>query len=425
MVAKDSKQDELEKEQSAEAVESKPFVSNDDLYRRSTQYRLWSFITDDLEARRKQANEKGRAHATTKFKEAYVALKQAHPELFAQYGDTELSPSNLLLLITPEEESKFLRFYSNMIIKLSASFKMPTQVKATAISLFKKFYLVNSVMEYHPKLVLFTCLFLAAKSENYFISIEAFVKPLQKVEPKDILDLEFTVLQSLQFTLLVHHPFRPLYGFFLDFQAVLLHPSPVMYDVNIDTIGALYDKSKTWLNENALLSDVGFLFTPPQIALAALYDCDRRITDKYLKRKFISDEKADDAKSTTENDSKHDHPVDGPNVVVKQENGDDMVANGKDGSQADPDSKAQAQEQDELKKTPSNREQYETIIRTIRRCIKVAKQVSEANRDESKEIDRKCYYCLHPKKLIEKKINKLKSPPPETNPQQPAEPSVV
>jgi cyclin H len=424
MVVEDSKQEEPEKEQSPEATESKSFVSNDDLYRRSTQYRLWSFITDDLETRRKQANEKGRSHATAKFKEAYIALKQTNPELFAQYGDTELSPSNLLLLIQPEEEAKFLRFYSNMIVKLSASFKMPTQVKATATSLFKKFYLVNSVMEYHPKMVLFTCLFLAAKSENYFISIEAFVKPLQKVEPKDILDLEFIVLQSLQFTLLVHHPFRPLYGFFLDFQAVLLHPSPVMYDVNIDTIGALYDKSKTWLNDNALLSDVAFLFTPPQIALAALYDCDRRITDKYLKRKFITDEKSDDIQPLPpkDNDSNHARAANGTDGV-KQENEDDIVTTGENGIQSHSDDKPQ--DQDDAKKTSSTRDQYETIIRTIRRCIKVAKQVSEANRDESKEIDRKCYYCLHPKKLIEKKINKLKSPLRETTTQEAVESSVV
>ena len=161
---------------------------------------------------------------------------------------------------------------------------MPTQVKATAVSFFKKFYLVNSVMEYHPKNILYTCVFLAAKSENYFMSIESFCKALPKTEPKDVLDLEFIVLQSLKFTLLVHHPFRPLYGFFLDFQAVLLHPSPLMYDVNIDTIGGMYDKAKKWLSDYALLSDVAFLFSPPQIALAAMYDIDKRITDRYLKK---------------------------------------------------------------------------------------------------------------------------------------------
>lgn len=322
----------------------KTYVSDDDLYRRSTQYRLWSFLADDLREKQVKANEYGQTYATTKFNQAYQSIKQENPEVFEQYSQ-ELQPSNLLNLITVDEEIKFIQYYSNMIIKLSSIFQMPTQVKATAISLFKKFYLHNSVMEYHPKNILYTCLFLAAKSENFFISIESFIKPLKKTIASDILDLEFIVLQSLKFTLMVHHPFRPLYGFFLDFQAVLLFPS-LLYDVNIDTIGQLYDKAKTWLNDYALLSNVSFLFTPPQIALAALYDCDKRITDKYLKAKFIQDK--------------------------------------------------------------DNRDNYELLVKTIRKCVTIAKESHLSTKDESTEIDRKCYFCLHPKKLIEKKVNKLK-----------------
>lgn len=324
----------------------KTHVSNDDLYRRSTQYRLWSFLPDDLLEKQLKANQIGQDYATKKFHETYNAIKLENEEVFAQHPQ-ELAPSQLLNLISVDEEIKFIQYYSNMIVKLSAIFQMPTQVKATAISLFKKFYLYNSVMEYHPKNILYTCLFLAAKSENFFISIESFIKPLKKTVANDILDLEFIVLQSLKFTLMVHHPFRPLYGFFLDFQAILLYPS-LLYDVTIDTLGALYDKSKTWLNDYALLSQVSFLFTPPQIALAALYDVDKRITDKYLKTKFITNKE--------------------------------------------------------------NRDNYEMLVKTIRKCITVAKQSQEASRDESTEIDRKCYFCLHPKKLIDKKVNKLKAP---------------
>ena len=54
--------------------------------------------------------------------------------------------------------------------------------------------------------------------------------------------------------------------FFLDFQAVLLHPEQVMYDVSVDTLGNMYNQAKEWLNKYFMVSDVAFLFTPPQIA---------------------------------------------------------------------------------------------------------------------------------------------------------------
>lgn len=66
------------------------------------------------------------------------------------------------------------------------------------------------------------------------------------------------MLQSLKFTLLVHHPIRALYGFFLDFQAVLLHPEQVMYDVSVDTLGNMYNQAKEWLNKYFMVSDVAF-----------------------------------------------------------------------------------------------------------------------------------------------------------------------
>ncbi|EGW34903.1 uncharacterized protein SPAPADRAFT_58028 [Spathaspora passalidarum NRRL Y-27907] len=298
----------------------------------------------------------------------------------------------MISLLTPEEEATYLDFYSNNIIKTCNFFKMPTQVKLTAASFFKKFYLVNSVMEYHPKNILYTCVFLAAKSENYFISIDSFVRALQGTEAAHILDLEFIVLQSLKFTLLVHHPVRPLYGFFLDFQAVLLHPEPVMYDVSVDTLGNLYNRAKDWLNEHAVTSDVTFLFTPPQIALAAMYDTDKRITDRYLKRKFLKEDKEK------------------LNVI-------------KEGDEEQPDQNTEPQNEESEKqgvvkeesetnshhniKLHTQREHYETLVRTIRKCIKIAKEVKPTTREESKEIDKKCFFALNPKKLIDKRIKRL------------------
>lgn len=344
-------------------VPKKKNITIDDLYRRSTQYRLWSFTREELQKIRQTTNQNGQKLALEKFQHTLNEIKQQKPEVFNKH-EAELNKESLFEVITLEEELKYLNFYSKNIIQAANFFKMPTQVKATAISFFKKFYLLNSVMEYHPKNVLYTCLFLAAKSENYFISIESFCRALQKTEPKDVLDLEFIVLQALKFTLLVHHTFRPLYGFFLDFQLVLLYPEAVS-DITIDQIGELYDASKKWLNEYGLLSDVLFLFTPPQIALAAMYDCNSKITEMYLRKKFLQKESLSTIKEENEND-----------VEGQQEK-------------------------------EATKDEYHQMLTIIKKCVDQSKMVEESPREESTKIDRKCFFIINPDKLINKRIKKL------------------
>ncbi|KAI3403862.2 hypothetical protein KGF56_003292 [Candida oxycetoniae] len=323
-------------------------ITGDDLYRRSTQYEVWSFTPEQLSQAKARSNEKGRALAKARFLEAFHTAKSTNPEVFENHPQ-DLNES-IMNLLTTEEESTYLDFYIQNITTTCNFFKMPTQVKLTAASFFKKFYLVNSVMEYHPKNVLYTCIFLAAKSENYFISIDSFVKALKGVQAADILNLEFILLQSLKFTLLVHHPIRPLYGFFLDFQAELLHPAPIMYDVSVDTIGNLYNSAREWLNKYYMSSNVAFLFAPPHIALAAIADTKK--------------------------------------TIVKE---DPKAANANR----------------DAKKQPSGREQYESLVRSIRKCIKLAKDMPAADREKSKEIDKKCFFALNPRKMIDKRIKKL------------------
>lgn len=375
--------------ESENMVSKKQRISNDDLYRNSTQYGIWSFTQDELARAKANANQLGVIAARERFQKAYNQVKNENPDSFEKFPQ-ELN-EDMISLLTLEEESTYLEFYIQNITTTCNFFKMPTQVRLTAASFFKKFYLVNSVMHYHPKNILYTCIFLAAKSENYFISIESYVKALKGVQTKDILDLEFIVLQSLKFTLLVHHPFRPLYGFFLDFQAILLNPSPVMYDVSADTIGNLYNNAKEWLNKYYMLSDVAFLFTPPQIALAAMYDCDRRISDRYLKRKFLKDDKEDE--NTGEQDSvqhkRKQDQVETHNTTKKVETEQPETENGS------------------LSKHTSKREQYESLVRTIRKCAKLAKDLPVADREKSKEIDKKCFFALNPGKLIDKRIKRL------------------
>lgn len=76
------------------------------------------------------------------------------------------------------EERILLRFYELQLRDFCRRFtpSMPRATIATALHYFKRFYLRNSVMDYHPKEILVTCVYLACKViiflflNNYFLN---------------------------------------------------------------------------------------------------------------------------------------------------------------------------------------------------------------------------------------------------------------
>lgn len=63
------------------------------------------------------------------------------------------------------EERTLLRFYELQLRDFCRRFNppMPRATVATALHYFKRFYIKNSVMDYHPKEILVTCVYLACK----------------------------------------------------------------------------------------------------------------------------------------------------------------------------------------------------------------------------------------------------------------------
>lgn len=234
-------------------------ITDDDLYRHTSQYRFWSFTVEEFQAKK------------------FQTWKKAADRITAEIQQKSLQ--NEVQCLSFDEEDKLLRIYVSKVEAIAQIFHLPSQVRATAISYFYKFYLNHSVMDYHPKNILNTCVFLACKSENTFIPIETFCASFNKTEPKDILYLEFLVLQSLQFTLSVHNPLKPLHGFFLDMQTAL-HGS-----VSTGDLGTLIDSARRVIIRG-FITNASFFFTPPQIALAALYIVNPDLTLLYINARY-------------------------------------------------------------------------------------------------------------------------------------------
>lgn len=81
-------------------------------------------------------------------------------------------------------------------------------------------------MDYHPKHILVTCVYLACKVEEFNVSMAQFVANIRgdRAKAADIvLSNELLLMQQLKYHLTVHNPFRPVEGFLIDLKVALHH----------------------------------------------------------------------------------------------------------------------------------------------------------------------------------------------------------
>ncbi|CEP60221.1 TFIIH complex kinase subunit CCL1 LALA0_S01e05776g [Lachancea lanzarotensis] len=252
-------------------VSSSLRITDDDLYRHSTQYRNWSFTPERLDQIRTEVN----ASAGSKAEKTLKQFLESHPELSREEEEAVASKA---VPVTTHEELLLVNYFARMIISFAGKMNLPTEVAATAVAFFRRFFLSNSVMDIPPKEVFHTTLFFACKTENYFIGVESFAKKA-KTTTDAILKHEFKLLESLNFTLMNHHPYKALHGFFLDIQNVLSGRVDMKY------MGQVYTNCKKSISD-ALLTDAVYFYTPPQITLAILLMEDEALMMRYMQLKF-------------------------------------------------------------------------------------------------------------------------------------------
>lgn len=112
-------------------------------------------------------------------------------------------------------------WFSNLIQKLGKRLQMRQMPIGTANVFFRRFYLKNSYCETNPYLVLAACCFVAAKVEETPVHIKSVVTEAKLVfsehgismfpaEPNKLGEMEFYLLEDLDFHLVVFHPYRSL-----------------------------------------------------------------------------------------------------------------------------------------------------------------------------------------------------------------------
>ncbi|EGT35807.1 hypothetical protein CAEBREN_02046 [Caenorhabditis brenneri] len=214
------------------------------MYATSTQKREWTYTPEKLAAIRLEIN--------IKFRQKYESV---------------ITPEELALFVTPEEELRMQRSIEDAALKFADNFRphIWPSVKWTALSFFKRAFLVWAPMDTSIRMVMMACFYLAMKIDEFYITIDDFVKNMNVGDPRQnaerILKMEPELMKVLNYNLTVHCPYRPFEGHLMDMKTRMLL-------LNFDLESIRRDSMRFF--QHALQTDVLLLYPPSQIALAAI-----------------------------------------------------------------------------------------------------------------------------------------------------------
>ncbi|KAI5843011.1 cyclin-like protein [Morchella snyderi] len=281
----------------------------DKIYTTSTQYRLFTYTPQQLSDLRHATNRAAAEKITASIKAARAAGDDADSDAAAAADEEEIDCP------TAEEELKLVAYYCVKCMQLSDHFKFPSAVKATALTFLHRLYLTTSTLTLHPKKLLLPILYLATKTENYYTPIDRFIATAltagTTITKDDLISPEFKIAMGLRWAFQIWHPFRGLEGIFLELNAMhqgtyaspqhapgeaadakrrleelAAAPAGGAGEAAVARIGRAHGEARAILTSTALLTDVYFLYTPPQISFAAFLQADRELAEMYLDVKF-------------------------------------------------------------------------------------------------------------------------------------------
>ncbi|KAH8307029.1 hypothetical protein KR044_003653 [Drosophila immigrans] len=214
------------------------------MYPLSSQRRSWTFANEEqLRIFRVEQNTK------------YIEEHETEAPTTGNLAD---------FFLTPDEERLLLKQYEIYLVDFCRRFEppMPKCVIGTAFHYFKRFYLNNTPMDYHPKEILATCVFVACKVEEFNVSINQFVNNIKGDRNKAtdiVLSNELLLIGQLNYYLTIHNPFRPIEGFLIDIKTRSKMINPDRLRPHIDSF-----------IDSIFFTDACMLHTPSQIGLASI-----------------------------------------------------------------------------------------------------------------------------------------------------------
>ncbi|KAJ3340222.1 hypothetical protein HDU83_007190 [Entophlyctis luteolus] len=183
--------------------------------------------------------------------------------------DPQYVPCARERFVSVHDQLLLCRVYLSKIAGFIRVFKLDES--ATAISLFKRFYFTEAVFNYDIKVILVTCIFLAAKIESSYIPLTDFLAkvPAAQRPPVEVIrSHELVVADTVGFDFAAHQWKSQLHGLFLDMQAFLTtaYPSHDTRKLAFTSLVKVYSRSRE-LAQTAIHTDITFTHTSSQIAV--------------------------------------------------------------------------------------------------------------------------------------------------------------
>ena len=248
----------------------------------STHFQFWVFSAEELAALQQRRHEL--ALAVVRSAEARRVVRclpcgvlggdDAQPGEVAVKVERDAAagaPTEKAVL-TLDEEHVLQRHFARLCVQNYQAIcgeefekdKFSRAVQATALVLFRRFYLSNSVMEYSPVLMALASILLASKLEERHLkpSTLVYAANVEDMTIEHITAYEAHLMEGCNFHFRIFHPFRPLKVFLDDFLSV----------AGADACGGrgkLRDRTEE-LVLDLLYSDLAFQLSPAMLALGAL-----------------------------------------------------------------------------------------------------------------------------------------------------------
>ncbi|UKK02794.2 cyclin [Theileria orientalis] len=214
----------------------------------STHYQNWLF----------SSVEKLKSVQTETYTIAAEKLKEKHPEVKIPSLDDELW---------------IIKYYSHQLSRFLTTNNLKNSVKETSLTFFNRFYLKCSVIEYDPRIIMFTCITLATKLEDMWKSVyvDKLLASVQDLDISQVFDMECIVCDALNFNLLVLHTSDSIYTIvqmLVEYLKESLDLDDSLMGEHLKIIINIYKQAENNCINAHESPEFLFIYTPTQIALA-------------------------------------------------------------------------------------------------------------------------------------------------------------
>ncbi|GFQ97062.1 cyclin-H [Trichonephila clavata] len=198
-------------------------------------------------------------------KELNERREAANLKFIKEYSKGMSEDSIKEFFLTTEEERDVFKRYESILHNFCLKFQppMPKNVVRNSLQYFKRFYLNNSVMDYHPKYIVFSCAYLASKVEKFNVDISQFLAHMIGDREKAIeifLNRVLFLMRQITFDLFVLHPYQFIERFLIDIKTRY---------TKISDPERLRPEIEEFLDK-IQFTDAYFLYSRSEIALAAV-----------------------------------------------------------------------------------------------------------------------------------------------------------